>query len=217
MRVFVLLTCGLLLLAPAASASSGARDPWNVWGATPPAGAARPVTPLFDASMAPVALATEPADQTAAPAKVVVDYSDAYRLRAKIHKYSSFAMLPLFATEVALGQSLYNNGGEGSRRSAHAAVGAGIGVLFGVNTVTGGWNLWEARKDPNGRARRIAHGLLMMAADAGFLATAALAPSSESEHGLSNFDSNRSAHRTVALTSMGLATAGYLIMLIGGR
>ena len=125
-------------------------------------------------------------------------------------------MLPLFATEVALGQSLYNNGGEGSRRGAHGAVGAGIGVLFGINTVTGAWNLWEGRHDTNGRTRRFAHGLLMMAADAGFLATAALAPNSESEHGARNFDSNRSAHRTIALTSMGVATAGYLIMLFGG-
>lgn len=214
MRPFALLTCGLLLLAADAQASNRARDPWNIWGAQPPAGAARAATPIFDASMAPVALETA---QTSAPAKAAVEYSDAYRLRAKIHKYSSVAMLPLFATELALGQSLYNNGGEGSRKGAHGAVGAGIGVLFGINTVTGGWNLLEARKDPNGRKRRWVHGLLMMAADAGFLATAALAPDSESENGARTFDSNRSAHRSVAITSMGLATAGYLIMLIGGR
>lgn len=214
MRSFALLTCGLLLLAADAQASNRGRDPWNIWGAQPPSGAARIATPLFDASMAPVSLETA---QTSAPAKVAVEYSDAYRLRAKIHKYSSFAMLPLFATELALGQSLYNNGGEGSRRSAHGAVGAGIGVLFGINTVTGGWNMWEARKDSNGRTRRVVHGLLMMAADAGFLATAALAPNSESENGARNFDNNRSAHRTIAITSMGAATVGYLIMLFGGR
>lgn len=214
MRSIALVTCGLLLLAIDANAAGRPRDPWNIWAARPAVGAARPATPLFDASMTP-----DPVDaaQTAAPAKVAVEYSDAYRLRAKIHKYSSFAMLPLFATEVALGQSLYNNGGEGSRRSAHAAVGAGIGALFAVNTVTGGWNLWEAREDPNGRTRRWLHGLLMMAADVGFVATTAVAPNREFERGGSNFSGNRDTHRRVAFTSMGLATAGYLVMLIGGR
>lgn len=214
MRLFAFVTCGLLLLAIDAHGTTRPRDPWNIWGARPAVPAVRPATPLFDASMTP-----DPVDpaQTAAPAKVAVEYSDAYRLRARIHRYSSFAMLPLFATEVALGQSLYNNGGEGTRRSAHGAVGAGIGTLFAVNTVTGGWNLWEARKDPNGRTRRWLHGLLMMAADAGFVATAALAPESESESGQRSFEGNRGTHRTVALTSMGLATAGYLVMLVGGR
>ena len=37
-----------------------------------------------------------------------IEHSNAYQTRAKIHKYSSFATLPLFAVEVALGQSLYN-------------------------------------------------------------------------------------------------------------
>jgi hypothetical protein len=161
--------------------------------------------------MAPVAVTDE---QTSAPAKVAVEYGDGYCLREKIHKYSSVAMLPLFATEVALGQSLYNNGGEGSRKAAHGVVGAGIGTLFGINTVTGAWNLWEARKDPNGRRRRLVHGLLMMAADAGFLATAALAPDSEHDDG-GTFSSNRSTHRTVAITSMSVATVGYLVMLLG--
>ena len=211
MRSFALLTCGLLLLAPDATAGNRTRDPWNIWGARPASTRAASATPLFDASMAPGIVKEE---QTAAPAKVAVEYSDGYRLRAKIHKYSSIAMLPLFATEVALGQSLYNNGGEGSRKTAHGVVGAGIGTLFAINTVTGGWNMWEARKDPNGRTLRLVHGLLMMAADVGFLATAAVAPSSEHDDG-ATFSSNRSAHRTIAITSMSLATVGYLIMLLG--
>src|SRR6185437_15734597 len=67
-----------------------------------------------------------------------VEHSDAYLLRAKIHKYASFATLPLFAAEFALGQSLYNTpSNAGSQRAAHAAIGAGIVGLFGVNTVTG--------------------------------------------------------------------------------
>ena len=50
-----------------------------------------------------------------------VEHSDAYERRKKIHKYASFATLPLFATEVALGQSLYNTPANlGSKRTAHA-------------------------------------------------------------------------------------------------
>jgi hypothetical protein len=85
--------------------------------------------------------------------------------------------------------------------------------------VTGVWNLWEARKDPNGRKRRVLHGILMLAADAGFAATAAVAPGDdEEERGARySFADARSRHRTVALTSIGIGTVGYLVMLIGNR
>ena len=149
--------------------------------------------------------------QGAAPPQVAFEYSDAYRLRAKIHKVASFTMLPLMATEGILGQSLYSDPSSG-KKDAHLAVAAGIGALFAVNSVTGVWNLVEARKDPVRRGRRLAHGLLLLGADAGFLATAALGP--ESEHG--ELDDSRGTHRAVAFTSIGMATAGYLIMLFGG-
>ena len=141
-----------------------------------------------------------------------MEYSEAYRTRAKIHRYASFATLPLFATEVALGQSVYDSPSD-AKRNAHIAVGTAIGGLFAVNTVTGVWNLWEARKDPNGRKRRLVHGLLMLAADAGFAATPAVAPDRESL----NYSDARRTHRAVALTSIGVGTVGYLIMLIGNR
>jgi hypothetical protein len=79
--------------------------------------------------------------------------------------------------------------------------------------VTGVWNLVEARKDPVHRTRRWVHGLMMLGADAGFVATAALGP--ESEHG--ETDGSRSTHRAVAFTSIGLATTSYLIMLFGAH
>lgn len=164
-----------------------------VWAGQSPAGAGEP--------------AADAAQEGAAPPPLAVEYSDGYRLRARIHKVSSFATLPLFATEGVLGQSLYADPSSG-KKDAHLAVAAGIGALFVVNSVTGVWNLIEARKDPNHRGRRLAHGLLMLGSDAGFLATAALAP----EHG----DGSRAAHRAVAFTAIGMATAGYLIMLFGG-
>lgn len=168
--------------------------------------------------VAPLALSTEAVaaatQDAAAPPSKAFEYSDAYHTRAKIHKYASFATLPLFVTEGFLGQSLYNDPTEG-KKSAHLAVATGIGVLFGVNTVTGVWNLVDSRKDPTHRGRRIAHGLLMLGADAGFLATAATGP--EGEHGEFEGGGSRSTHRAIAFTSIGAATAGYLIMLFGGR
>jgi hypothetical protein len=170
----------------------------------------------LDVTCAALPQVAEP--QSPAPRVRAVEYSDAYRTRAKIHKIASYAMLPLFVSEWALGQSMYNNPNE-SKKGPHAALGASIGVLFGVNTVTGAWNLWEARKDSNGRTRRMLHGLLMMAADVGFVATGALAPDLEGEFEHGNFTAgsgSKSTHRAVALTSMGIATVGYLVMLFGG-
>ena len=153
----------------------------------------------------------------AAPVRrpVPVEYSEAYKVRAKIHKIASFATLPLFVANYVVGQDLYNHPGESdSKKGLHGGLAATTGVLFGINTVTGAWNLWEGRKDTNHRGRRMTHGILMMAADVGFLATGLLAPDSEGSY--TDYTSARSTHRTVALTSMGIATVGYLIMLFGG-
>jgi hypothetical protein len=187
-------------------------------GFTSPASAqpALPATQISSGADAIDAVDQAPApsasSQPTAPPAVAFEYSDGYRLRAKIHKISSFATLPLFGAEAVIGQSLYSDPTSG-KKDAHLAVAAGIGVLFAVNTTTGVWNLIEARKDPVHRGRRLAHGLLMLAADAGFLATAALGP--ESEHG--EVGGSRGAHRAMAFTSIGLATTGYLIMLFGGH
>jgi hypothetical protein len=164
------------------------------------------------AETAAAVAAAEPGGVQTAPPPKAFEYSDGYRIRAKIHKASSLATLPLFVTEGIIGQSLYSNP-TGGKKDAHLAVAAGIGALFAVNTVTGVWNLVEARKDPNHRKRRLLHGLLMLGADAGFVTTAALAP--ESEHGAAA--DSRGAHRAAAFTSIGLATAGYLVMLLGAH
>lgn len=145
-----------------------------------------------------------------------VEYSDWYYKRLTIHKVASYTTIPLFVTEYILGDKLYNGTASSSTRSTHQAVAAGIGVLFGVNTVTGVWNLWESRHESQGRARRLTHGLLMLASDAGFVATAALAPEGEDgfENGFEDSSNSRSTHRTVAITSMGVSLASYLMMYI---
>ena len=216
MRAIGFLVLGSLLLVPQL-ATARARDPWKHVLSDPapaplavvhfemvPTDAPGAISPLAAAG-ASIAVA-----QTPAPA-AAFEYSEGYKTRAKIHKYASFATLPLFATEVVLGQMTYEDPSDG-KKSAHVAIGATIGVLFGVNTVTGVWNLIEARKDPTGRSRRLLHGILMLAADAGFFATAAVAPDSED----ANYADQRSTHRAVALTSIGIATVGYLVQIIGG-
>jgi len=140
-------------------------------------------------------------------------YSRAYELRQDIHKYASYATLPLFAAEYALGQSLPSEPGRsGSMQGLHAAVGTGLIGLFFLNTATGGWNLWQSRHEKNHRTTRFIHGALMIASNAGFVATAASAPS---HHSPSGFDHDRTVHRNIAIASITVGTAGYLLALFG--
>jgi hypothetical protein len=96
--------------------------------------------------------------------------SDAYATRLKLHQVGAIVMLPLVTSEFFIGQSLLTSDDRPSGlRTAHRLVAGGIGVVFGVNTITGALNWWETRKDPVGRTRRTVHSLLMLASDAGFL------------------------------------------------
>ncbi len=147
-----------------------------------------------------------------------IEHSDGYVLRKKIHKIASFATLPLFATELALGQSLYSTPSHGTARAAHGLVGAGIVGLFGVNTVTGAWNLFgEDRQDPSGRMLRLVHGLLMMAADVGFVATSRSGPNSGSQRQALTYETSKVTHRNMAIASLSVGTVGYLVMLLGNH
>lgn len=115
----------------------------------------------------------------AGPARAV-EYSEGYGRRLAIHRVASYAELPLFATEFILGEKILSDERNGTRapgglRSAHTIAAVGLGVLFAVNTVTGVWNLVEARHDPVGRTRRTIHSIGMLLADAGFVWTASLA------------------------------------------
>lgn len=135
-----------------------------------------------------------------------IEYSDAYATRLAIHRIGSYTMLPLFGAEFALGQNLLNDSRPPSWiRSTHAATAIGLGALFTVNTVTGVWNLWDARHDPAGRTRRILHVSLMLASDAGFAATGVLGGAAH------NVNDDR-LHRRFAIGSMALAAAGTAMM-----
>ena len=155
------------------------------------------------------------ATDTVTQRRRAVEYSDWYYKRLTIHKVASYTTIPLFVTEYILGNKLFEGDASSSVKSAHSAVATGIGVLFGVNTVTGGWNWWESRHESEGRARRTTHALLMLAADAGFVATAALAPEGEEGGDFGEgYSDDKSRHRTVAITSMGVSLASYLMMYL---
>jgi hypothetical protein len=141
-------------------------------------------------------------------------HNKGYDTRQTIHKYASVATLPLFVAEAIVGQKLFNRIAteSDSLRGVHSGLAASIGVLFGVNTVTGVWNLRETCKAPNYR-KRLFHGVLMLAADAGFVATAATAPHRERE-GVVSTTGNASTHRALAFASFGVATVGYVYMLV---
>jgi hypothetical protein len=163
---------------------------------------------------------TAPADagdpQSPAPRHMAFEYSDGYKTRAKIHKYASFATLPLFASEFYLGQSIYNTPSDG-KKNAHIAIGTGIIGLYGAQAVTGVWNMVEASHDPSseGKKRRLVHSILMLASGAGFAITPMVAPGHRDR--LEFGTSSAGTHRAVAYTSIGIGTAGYLLMLFGGK
>jgi hypothetical protein len=139
-----------------------------------------------------------------------IEYSDWYYRRLTMHRIASYAELPLFAGEYFLGERLLHDERLGYQPSglvtAHVLVASALGTLLAFNTVTGGWNLWESRKDPAGRTRRILHTVLMLASDGGFFATALAG--GNAKHNLSNAD----LHRSLALASIGVGTAGTVMM-----
>ncbi len=144
--------------------------------------------------------------RAAAPRAAGVEYSEWYYRRLDIHRWGSYAMLPLFLAQYYAGTQLEQNGEENWAADLHPALAGGVAALFASNTVTGVWNLYEGRKDPTDRKRRFLHASLMLLADAGFVATGILAD--ETEDG-----GDASAHKTMAIASMSVATLGWVIML----
>lgn len=181
---------------------------------------ARRLAPTLQASF--VAMPAALSDSTGRQRPVLIDYSDAYYTRLKIHKWASWAMLPLFGLEYYTGQDLYNRGlaAPDWERNLHGPVAATLAGLFVVNTVTGGLNLWEGRKDRDGRAWRTTHGLLMLLADAGFVAVGMTAPENETDSGvftpgstLGESGGNQRLHRQIAIGSMAVAMVSWVMML----
>ena len=151
--------------------------------------------------------AVVPVDTPVTRRPKAIQYSDWYNRRLTVHRIGSYTMLPLFAAEWSLGQNLLQDQDPPSwMRGTHQAVAAGIGVLFTVNTVTGVWNLWDSRHEPAGRTRRYLHAFAMLGSDAGFVWAGATGGDANRSR------SNADHHRAIALTSIGLSTAGTVMM-----
>jgi len=145
----------------------------------------------------------------APPDTSFVEYSEWYARRLKIHRRASYVMLPMFVAQYAAGRQLMEKSSDAPKWAIHwhGPLATGVAVLFTANTITGVWNLWAARKDPAARKWRTTHSLLMLAADAGFTSAGLLAERAERSASV------RREHRDIALTSIGVATVGYLMML----
>lgn len=159
----------------------------------------------------PLALTRAAAEDTVKRKAKAVSYGDGYAKRLSVHRALSWAMLPLFAASYVSGDQLLTKGTGAPEwaESVHPFAAGGTALLFGANAVTGTWNLWEGRRDPNGRTRRVVHSVLFLAASGGFAYTGSIADEAK-ENG-----DRRRLHRTVALGSMSLSTASWLLMLVG--
>jgi hypothetical protein len=158
----------------------------------------------------PVSLRLE-ADTTPRRRRKSIEVSEWYERRLRIHRYGAYATIPLFVFQAAAGNELYQkgSGADSWARNGHRVGAASLATVFGVNTVTGLWNLWDSRAVPQGRTRRTLHTLLMLASDAGF-AYAGIKLSEDAEE---SADARR-RHRNTAFASMGVAVTGAGMMLL---
>jgi hypothetical protein len=147
-----------------------------------------------------------------------VSLSDGYYARLDIHRYAGYAMLPLFAIEYFAGQKLLEEGSGAPlwAEKVHKPAAYLVAGVFTLNTVTGLWNLAEAGKVEEGKKRRWIHAILMLAADAGFIYGASVAPSTAKidERIANGTRGGWTPHKISTVASMGVATVGYLMMYL---
>jgi hypothetical protein len=186
-------------------------DTVRVASDTAPAAAADSVAAAIPSRLEfPAALRIED-DTTPRRRRKSVEVSEWYERRLRIHRYGAYATIPLFVFQAAAGNQLYTkgDGAPGWARNGHRVGATAVATVFGVNTVTGLWNLWDSRAVEQGRTRRTIHTLLMLASDAGF-AYAGIKLSEDAEQ---SADARR-RHRNLAYTSMGVAITGAGMMLL---
>ncbi len=161
---------------------------------------------------APLATAVRVTDDTVPRRRKAIEVSDWYERRLRIHRYGSYAIYPLFAVQAIAGNEIFKDprGAPEWAKTTHRIGATGLATVFTLNTVTGLWNLWESRNAPQGRTRRTAHALLMLASDAGFTyAGARLSEQAE------NSVDKRRAHRLWAYGSMATALTGVAVITLG--
>ena len=195
-------------LPPDSTRATPAADSAIVAAAAGPRPTASLFAPTADrepltAPLALTAVRLTPTDTIRRRRPRAIEYSDWYARRLTIHRIGSYTMIPLFAAEYALGQRLLSTSPRPAWvRPTHIGVAVGTAALFGINTITGAWNLWDSRHDENGRTRRIVHTALMLASEAGFAYTGAIAGDAHEELDAAH------RHKNAALASMGISIVG---------
>ena len=165
---------------------------------------------------------TLPAPADPAPAGVAirqsVDLSDGYYTRLDIHRYASYATLPLFAIEALAGQKLLEEGSGAPlwAEKVHKPAAYLVAGVFAVNTLTGLLNYAEAKQVKQGKKRRTVHTILMLASTVGFIYSGTQAPTtSEVDDRIAGGTRGGwTRHKASAWASMSVATVGYLMMYL---
>ncbi len=172
----------------------------------------------FSAATAPVLrpglLAVVPDTVRRRPRAIRLSYS--YYRRLDAHRWAGFAVLPLFAVEYLAGERLLEKGSAAPlwAEKAHKPAAYALAGVFTFNTVTGVWNLAEAKKVQSGKTRRWVHAIAMLAADAGFIYAAHIAPSTDKidKRIAAGTVGGWTPHKRAAVASMSVATAAYVMM-----
>ncbi len=167
-------------------------------------------------SVSPIPYAVEmPADTVhRRPRPRAIEYDDGYYTRLEIHRDLSYAIYPLYVGQYIFGRELWNMGNSAPTwaKTGHRAFATALVGVFGANTVTGLWNLWDSRDDPDHRALRTVHALTMLAADGAFTyAGSTLATQAQ------NSLAKRRLHRTITISAMGITALSSLIMTFYNR
>lgn len=139
----------------------------------------------------------------------VVEVSDSYETRLRVHRILAYSIPVLFAGQYAAGRRIWSEGAAAPEwaRTGHRVGATLIAGVFVANTVTGAMNWWESREAPQGRTLRTVHAASMLVAEAGFTYAGAVL----SEQAERDFNKRR-LHRTVALGSMGITLASGIAM-----
>lgn len=168
--------------------------------------------------------ATPVQDSTdAKPRPRSIAISDSYDWKFRAHRIGSYFIIPLFAAQYAMGSELLEQKEDvyfgrrtesvnGTLRTAHLATAIGVGTVFLANSVTGPMLLYENRGNQHNRKLRLAHAAMMLAADAGFVATGIMG-----RRALEQTPDYARKHRQVALGSIGVATTSAAMMWIFNR
>ena len=159
---------------------------------------------------------TIPADSVAATTPQqgrpkAVEVSEWYAKRLTIHRRVSYALIPMFGLQTLAGKQIWDKGNLAPTwaKTGHRIGATVIAGAFTVNAVTGVWNLWDSRAQPEGRALRYLHAVSMLTASAGFTYAGAYL-SKEAE---TDIDARR-LHPKVALASVGLTAVSGILMKI---